>query len=118
MRRQLRQHETGCANGAGNGGRSRRQFAAVDRMTGRGGVKGVCTHICRHGGRKIFRMGTDDTQVIRIEAGVKIGVFKPECVNNLVRVTSTQDGRQTGREANWRQEGSRLETDGCRSQGW
>lgn len=47
-------------------------------------------------------MGTDDTQVIRIEAGVKIGVFKPECVNNLVRVTSMQDGRQTGREANWR----------------
>lgn len=39
-------------------------------------------------------MGTDDTQVIRIEAGVKIGVFKPECVNNLVRVTDTLDGRR------------------------
>lgn len=63
-------------------------------------------------------MGTDDTQVIRIEPGEKIGAFKPECVYNLVRVTSTLDGKQTGREANWRQEGSRLETDGCRSQGW
>lgn len=41
-------------------------------------------------------MGTDDTQVIRIEAGVKIGVIKPECVNNLVRVTGTLDGKQTG----------------------
>ncbi len=29
-------------------------------------------------GRKIFLMGTDDTQVIRIEAGEKIGSFKPE----------------------------------------
>ena len=52
-------------------------------------VEGVCTHICRHGGRKIFLMGTDDTQVIRIEAGEKIGSFKPECVNNVVRVTGT-----------------------------
>ena len=34
-------------------------------------------------------MGTDDTQVIRIEAGEKIGSFKPECVNNVVRVTGT-----------------------------
>lgn len=52
-------------------------------------------------------MGTDDTQVIRIEAGVKIGVFKPECVYNLVRVTSTQDGRRTGggQEADGRRTG-------------
>lgn len=68
-------------------------LADADRMIGRGGV---CTHICRHEGRKIFLMGTDDTQVIRIEAGVKIGVIKPECVNNLVRVTGTLDGKQTG----------------------
>ena len=37
----------------------------------------------------LILMGTDDTQVIRIEAGEKIGAFKPECVNNLVRVTGT-----------------------------
>lgn len=52
-------------------------------------VEGVCTHICKHGGSKIFVMGTDDTQVIRIEAGEAIGGFKPECVNNLVRVTGS-----------------------------
>ncbi len=23
-------------------------------------VEGICTHICRHGGRKLFLMGTDD----------------------------------------------------------
>lgn len=65
-------------------------LADADRMIGKKvTVEGVCTHICRHGGRKIFLMGTDDTQVIRIEAGGKIGAFKPECVNNLVRVTGT-----------------------------
>ena len=63
---------------------------SLEKLTGKQvTVEGVCTHICRHGGRKIFLMGTDDTQVIRIEAGEKIGAFKPECVNNLVRVTGT-----------------------------
>ena len=65
-------------------------LADAEKLTGKQvTVEGVCTHICRHGGRKIFLMGTDDTQVIRIEAGEKIGAFKPECVNNVVRVTGT-----------------------------
>ena len=65
-------------------------LADAEKLTGgKVTVEGVCTHICRHGGRKIFLMGTDDTQVIRIEAGEKIGSFKPECVNNVVRVTGT-----------------------------
>lgn len=49
-------------------------------------VEGVCTHTCKHGARKIFLMGSDDTQVIRIEAG-DLGAFTPECVNSIVRVT-------------------------------
>lgn len=49
-------------------------------------VEGICTHICRHGGKKIFLMGSDDTQVIRIEAGEAIGAFDAGCVNNVVRV--------------------------------
>lgn len=63
-------------------------LAQADRLAGQQvTVEGVCTHICQHGGRKIFLMGTDDRQIIRIEAGDKIGAFKPECVNNIVRVT-------------------------------
>ena len=31
-------------------------------------------------------MGSDDTQTIRVEAGEKIGSFKQETVNNIVRV--------------------------------
>ncbi|MGL4326021.1 MAG: hypothetical protein ACRDCN_08030 [Tannerellaceae bacterium] len=52
-------------------------------------VEGVCTHICKHGGRKIFLMGSDDTRTIRIEAGKEIGKFGPETLNNIVRVKGT-----------------------------
>ena len=50
-------------------------------------IEGVCTHTCKHGAKKIFLMGSDDTKTIRVEAGTKIGSFKPETVNNLVRIT-------------------------------
>lgn len=52
-------------------------------------AEGVCTHICAHGGGKIFLMGSNDTQTIRVEAGEKIGSFKQETVNNIVRVKGT-----------------------------
>ena len=48
-------------------------------------VEGVCTHICKHGGRKIFLMGSDDNNTIRIESG-DLGAFDQKCVNSLVRV--------------------------------
>ena len=31
-------------------------------------IEGVCTHACKHGATKIFLMGSDDTQTIRVEA--------------------------------------------------
>jgi len=49
-------------------------------------VEGVCTHICSHGGRKIFLMGSDDTKTLRIE-GAAMGKFDSKCVNNMVLVT-------------------------------
>lgn len=52
-------------------------------------AEGICTHICAHGGGKIFLMGSDDKQTIRIEAGKEFGKFKPETVNNIVRVKGT-----------------------------
>ena len=51
-------------------------------------IEGVCTHTCKHGAKKIFLMGSDDTQVIRVEAGT-LGAFDPKCVNSSVRVTGT-----------------------------
>ena len=51
-------------------------------------IEGVCTHACKHGATKIFPMGSDDTQVIRMEAG-KLGSFDTKCVNSIVRVNGT-----------------------------
>lgn len=51
-------------------------------------LEGVCTHICKHGGRKIFLMGSDDNNTIRIESG-DLGAFDQKCVNSLVRVQGT-----------------------------
>lgn len=51
-------------------------------------IEGVCTHICKHGGAKIFLMGSDDTKTIRIESG-NVGKFPQECVNNIVEVKGT-----------------------------
>lgn len=48
-------------------------------------IEGVCTHICRHGGRKIFLMGSNNNRIIRIEGG-QVGKFAPDCVNNIVKV--------------------------------
>ena len=50
-------------------------------------VEGVCAHICKHGGGKIFLMVSDDTKTLRVEAGESIGSFPQETVNSIVRVT-------------------------------
>ena len=55
-------------------------------------IEGVCTHTCKHGAKKIFLMGSDDTQVIRVEAGT-LGAFDPKCVNSIVQI-----GRASCRE--------------------
>ncbi len=59
--------------------------------------EGVCTHLCKHGGRKAFLMGsamdtmyTDTAMVVkprilRVE-GAKMGNFDAACINNVVRV--------------------------------
>ncbi len=81
-------------------------LADAEQLTGKEVVvEGICTHICRHGGRKIFLMGSDDKHVIRVEAGEKIGAFKPECVNNIVRVTGTmaEDRIDEAYLADWEQ---------------
>ena len=58
-------------------------------------IEGVCTHTCKHGAKKIFLMGSDDTQVIRVEAGT-LGAFDPKCVNSIVRVTGTLKEQRIG----------------------
>lgn len=50
-------------------------------------VSGVCTHVCAHGGKKLFLMGSNDSISIRVEANDKIGAFSKDVVNSLVEVT-------------------------------
>ena len=52
-------------------------------------VEGVCSHICSHGGKKLFLMGDDDSNTIRVEANDDIGAFKPESVNSIMQVKGT-----------------------------
>ena len=61
-------------------------------------IEGVCTHICKHGGRKIFLMGSDDTQTIRVEGG-SVGKFDQKCVNSIVRVTGDLKEQRIDEEA-------------------
>lgn len=48
-------------------------------------VEGICTHVCSHGGSKLFIMGSDDTQVIRVQAG-KVGSFDADCKNSMLTI--------------------------------
>ena len=66
-------------------------LASADSLAGKTvTIEGVCTHTCRHGARKIYLMGSDDTQTVRVESG-ELGSFDPQCVNRIVRVTGTLD---------------------------
>lgn len=49
-------------------------------------VEGVCTHLCSHGATKLFLMGSDDSKVIRVQAG-EFGSFDAECKNSMVTVS-------------------------------
>lgn len=64
-------------------------LAGADSLAGKEvWIEGVCTHACKHGARKIFLMGSDDTQTIRVESG------KPGKIRSAVR------GQHRPREGN------------------
>ncbi|MDD4819762.1 MAG: hypothetical protein PHD21_02885 [Flavobacteriales bacterium] len=50
-------------------------------------VEGVCSHICSHGGKKIFLAGKKPNTSLRVEAGKAIGAFPSETVGKKVQVT-------------------------------
>ena len=50
-------------------------------------VEGLCSHLCKHGGRKMFlRSGKG---LLRVESTAKTGAFKSETINEPVRVVGT-----------------------------
>lgn len=63
-------------------------LASADSLVGQTiTVQGICTHLCKHGAKKAFLMGSDDTKVIRAEASEEMGAFAQECINSIVSVT-------------------------------
>lgn len=63
-------------------------LASADSLVGQTvTVQGVCTHLCKHGAKKAFLMGSDDTKVIRAEASEEMGAFSQECINSIVTIT-------------------------------
>ena len=61
-------------------------YAAADSLLGDTILfQGVCAHLCKHGGRKAFLIGSDESRLLRVE-GASMGNFAPECLNNIVRV--------------------------------
>lgn len=73
-------------------------YAQADSLSGDTIMfEGVCTHLCKHGGRKAFLVGNlSDTvltetdtvirpHILRVE-GAKMGNFDAACINNVVRV--------------------------------
>lgn len=51
-------------------------------------IEGVVSHLCKHGGRKAFLLGSDDNSMIRCDATAEMGnVFPQETIHHPLRVT-------------------------------
>lgn len=51
-------------------------------------IEGVVSHLCKHGGRKAFLLGSDDNTMIRCDATPEMGnVFPQETIHQPLRVT-------------------------------
>lgn len=61
-------------------------------------IEGLCTHLCKHGGRKAFLANADTTKMIRCEATPAIGgAFSPDCVGKTLTVRGTWQAQTMGR---------------------
>lgn len=61
----------------------------ADRLVGQTvTLQGLCTHTCKHGAKKIFLRGSDDSHTLRIDAG-ELGAFDTACVNKQVLIVGT-----------------------------
>lgn len=49
-------------------------------------IKGMVVHVCKHGGKKMFIIGEDPEQRVKIDASDKVNVFEPELEGSVVSV--------------------------------
>lgn len=52
-------------------------------------VTGVCSHLCKHGGRKAFLMPSNGTMPLRCDASPSFGSFSKETIRQPLAVTGT-----------------------------
>lgn len=51
-------------------------------------IEGVCSHLCKHGGKKAFVLGTGSSQLLRCESTPEMGgAFSKETIHKPISVT-------------------------------
>lgn len=51
-------------------------------------IEGVCSHLCKHGGKKAFVLGSGDSQLLRCESTPEMGgAFSKETIHKPISVT-------------------------------
>jgi hypothetical protein len=59
---------------------------SLDAPKGKVIVEGLCVHVCKHSGKKIFAIGIDPNKKIQIYAGEGLTGFPPDIEGSRVRV--------------------------------
>lgn len=79
--------------------------------------EGVCSHTCKHGATKMFLIGTDDSQTIRVEA-CDLGAFDTKVIHQPVTVTGILREQRIDEEylAQW-EEQVKAQTDKAHGEG-
>lgn len=57
-----------------------------DAPKGKVVVEGLCIHVCKHSGKKIFVIGSDPNKKVQIYAGEGLSGFPPDIEGSKVRV--------------------------------
>lgn len=51
-------------------------------------IEGSVSHLCKHGGKKAFVLGSDDNTMLRCDATPEMGgAFPQDCIHKAIRVT-------------------------------
>lgn len=98
---------TSCGNKADNNATEEAVVVSVDSIAANPEaylgdtvtIEGVVSHLCAHGGKKAFLLGSDENTMIRCEATPEMGgAFPQECVHKPMQVTGVVVESRLGEE--------------------
>lgn len=62
-------------------------------------IEGVCSHLCAHGGKKAFILGSDQNTMIRCDGTEEMGwAFPAESTHRVLRITGVVKEQRIGEE--------------------